>query len=61
VVVDVGMNRLEGKKVTGDVDYESVAPRCSLISPVPGGVGPMTRVMLLDNVVQMAEKAVRSR
>ena len=54
VVVDVGMNRLEGKKVTGDVDYESVAPKCSLITPVPGGVGPMTIAMLLSNTYKAA-------
>ncbi len=52
VVIDVGMNRLEGKKVVGDVDFESVAPKCSLITPVPGGVGPMTIAMLLNNTLQ---------
>lgn len=54
VVVDVGMNRLEGRKVTGDVDFESVAPRCRLITPVPGGVGPMTIAMLLNNTLLAA-------
>ncbi|PKL77801.1 MAG: bifunctional methylenetetrahydrofolate dehydrogenase/methenyltetrahydrofolate cyclohydrolase FolD [Candidatus Melainabacteria bacterium HGW-Melainabacteria-1] len=54
VVVDVGMNRLEGKKVVGDVDYDSVAPKCALITPVPGGVGPMTIAMLLANTYQAA-------
>lgn len=51
VVVDVGMNRLEGRKVVGDVDFEAVAPRCSWITPVPGGVGPMTIAMLLQNTL----------
>lgn len=55
VVVDVGMNRLEGRKVTGDVDFESVAPRCRLITPVPGGVGPMTIAMLLKNTLLAAQ------
>lgn len=58
VVVDVGMNRLEGKKVVGDVDYESVAPKASLITPVPGGVGPMTIAMLLANTYKAAEAVV---
>ena len=55
VVVDVGMNRLEGRKVTGDVDFESVAPKCRLITPVPGGVGPMTIAMLLKNTLLAAQ------
>lgn len=57
VVVDVGMNRLEGKRVTGDVDYDSVAPKASLITPVPGGVGPMTIAMLMSNTFQAAKAA----
>lgn len=48
VVVDVGINRIDGK-IYGDVDYESVKDKCSLITPVPGGVGPMTVTMLLQN------------
>jgi methylenetetrahydrofolate dehydrogenase (NADP+)/methenyltetrahydrofolate cyclohydrolase len=59
VVIDVGMNRLEGKKVVGDVDFESVAPKCSLITPVPGGVGPMTIATLIDQTVQAAEKSAQ--
>lgn len=55
VVVDVGMNRLAGRKVTGDVDFESVAPKCRLITPVPGGVGPMTIAMLLNNTLLAAQ------
>jgi methylenetetrahydrofolate dehydrogenase (NADP+)/methenyltetrahydrofolate cyclohydrolase len=51
VVIDVGMNRGEGKKVYGDVDYEAVLPLASYITPVPGGVGPMTRAMLMINTL----------
>ncbi|MBO4535165.1 MAG: bifunctional methylenetetrahydrofolate dehydrogenase/methenyltetrahydrofolate cyclohydrolase FolD [Clostridia bacterium] len=50
VVIDVGINRVDGKLV-GDVDFESVAPHCSYITPVPGGVGPMTVTMLLANTL----------
>jgi methylenetetrahydrofolate dehydrogenase (NADP+)/methenyltetrahydrofolate cyclohydrolase len=56
VVIDVGIHRLEGKKLCGDVDYEDVAPHCSAITPVPGGVGPMTIAMLMNNCVASAEK-----
>jgi len=49
VVIDVGMNRVEGR-LMGDVDFESVYDRASYITPVPGGVGPMTRAMLLENL-----------
>lgn len=58
VVIDVGMNRLpaeQGGKLCGDVDFESTAQVASLITPVPGGVGPMTITMLLANTVQSAE------
>lgn len=57
VVIDVGMNRLEGRKVVGDVDFDAVAPKSSLITPVPGGVGPMTIAMLLNNTLQAARSA----
>lgn len=53
-VVDVGINR-DGKKITGDVDFERVSRKASFISPVPGGVGPMTVAILLENVVRLAE------
>ena len=49
VVIDVGINRIDGK-LYGDVDYENVKNKVSLITPVPGGVGPMTVAMLLCNV-----------
>lgn len=51
VVIDVGMHRDENNKLCGDVDYEDVAPKCSAITPVPGGVGPMTIAMLMYNCV----------
>ncbi len=57
VVIDVGINRLEGKLV-GDVDFESVRQIASAITPVPGGVGPMTRAMLLQNTLTAARLAV---
>ena len=55
VVIDVGINILEDVTICGDVDYENVAPKASLITPVPGGVGPMTIAMLLTNVVKAAK------
>lgn len=54
VVVDVGINRDENNKLCGDVDFEDVEPVCSAITPVPGGVGPMTIAMLLHNCVASA-------
>jgi len=55
VVIDVGMNRDENGKLCGDVDFDSVAPKVSAITPVPGGVGPMTRAMLLQNTITAAK------
>ncbi|MDR1389490.1 MAG: bifunctional 5,10-methylene-tetrahydrofolate dehydrogenase/5,10-methylene-tetrahydrofolate cyclohydrolase [Treponema sp.] len=55
-VIDVGVNRVE-KRLRGDVDFDAVAAKASYITPVPGGVGPMTIAMLLCNVVQAAEHA----
>lgn len=54
VVIDVGIHRNENKKLCGDVDYDDVAPVCSAITPVPGGVGPMTIAMLMNNCVESA-------
>lgn len=54
VVVDVGIHRTEEGSLTGDVDFEAVEPKASAITPVPGGVGPMTRAMLLYNTVEAA-------
>lgn len=56
VVIDVGMNRPEGGKLCGDVYFESVAPKCSFITPVPGGVGPMTIAMLMANTLTAAKR-----
>ncbi len=56
VVVDVGTNRLPDGKVVGDVDFEPVSRKAAWISPVPGGVGPMTIAMLLDNTVESAKR-----
>lgn len=55
VVVDVGIHRNEENKLCGDVDFEKVAPHTSAITPVPGGVGPMTIAMLMNNCVQSVE------
>jgi methylenetetrahydrofolate dehydrogenase (NADP+) / methenyltetrahydrofolate cyclohydrolase len=57
VVIDVGINRLpdsEGGGLVGDIDFESVKEVASYITPVPGGVGPMTITMLLDNTLRAA-------
>ncbi len=54
-VIDVGIHRMENGKLCGDVDYEDVAPVCSAITPVPGGVGPMTIAMLMNNCVESVE------
>lgn len=55
VVVDVGINRLETGKLVGDVDFDTVEPKASYITPVPGGVGPMTITMLLFNTLKAAK------
>ena len=55
VVIDVAMNRDENGKLCGDVDFDAVAPKCSYITPVPGGVGPMTRAMLMENILTAAK------
>lgn len=56
VVIDVGINRLPDNSITGDVDFEAVRKKASHITPVPGGVGPMTVTMLLENTIQAAER-----
>jgi methylenetetrahydrofolate dehydrogenase (NADP+)/methenyltetrahydrofolate cyclohydrolase len=66
VVIDVGTTRVKsdqtksGFRLKGDVDFENVAPKCSYITPVPGGVGPMTRVSLLLNTLKAAKKEIYS-
>ena len=55
IVIDIGINRLSDGKIVGDVDFDKVAPKCSYITPVPGGVGPMTIAMLLVNTIKSAK------
>ena len=65
VVIDVGVNRVEdstkkrGYRLVGDVDFEAIVPKASLITPVPGGVGPMTITMLLYNTVESAKRTAK--
>lgn len=59
IVIDVGMNRDENNKLCGDVDFASVSQKASFITPVPGGVGPMTITMLMENTIQSAENKLR--
>lgn len=56
IVIDIGINRLEDGSLAGDVDFENVSPKCSHITPVPGGVGPMTIAMLLENTLRSAKQ-----
>ncbi len=56
IVIDVGMNRDENGKLCGDVDFDNIKDKCSYITPVPGGVGPMTITMLMYNTLQSAER-----
>ena len=58
-VIDVGINRMENGKITGDVDFEEVSKKTSYITPVPGGVGPMTIAMLMNNIVKAAKNQNR--
>ena len=64
VVIDVGTTRVpdtskkSGFKLTGDVKFDEVAPKCSFITPVPGGVGPMTIVSLMKNTLLAGKKAI---
>lgn len=59
VVIDVGMNRDENGKLCGDVDFADVSQKASFLTPVPGGVGPMTIAMLMENTVQSAENGLQ--
>ncbi|BAF71624.1 bifunctional methylenetetrahydrofolate dehydrogenase/methenyltetrahydrofolate cyclohydrolase FolD [Sulfurovum sp. NBC37-1] len=56
IVIDIGINRIEDGSLVGDVDFKNVAPKCSYITPVPGGVGPMTIAMLLSNTLKSAKQ-----
>ncbi|EHA2290495.1 TPA: bifunctional methylenetetrahydrofolate dehydrogenase/methenyltetrahydrofolate cyclohydrolase FolD [Campylobacter coli] len=60
IIIDVGINRLENGKIVGDVDFEEVSKKASVITPVPGGVGPMTIAMLLENTVKSAKNSLKS-
>ena len=55
VVIDVGINRVD-RKLVGDVDFDSVAPKASYLTPVPGGVGPMTIALLMQNTYESAAR-----
>jgi len=55
IVIDIGINRIEDGSLVGDVDFANVSPKCSFITPVPGGVGPMTIAMLLNNTLKAAK------
>jgi methylenetetrahydrofolate dehydrogenase (NADP+)/methenyltetrahydrofolate cyclohydrolase len=57
-VIDVGINRLPDGKLVGDVDYEAVSKKAGWITPVPGGVGPMTIAMLLQNTLESAKRTL---
>ncbi|MGH2268074.1 bifunctional methylenetetrahydrofolate dehydrogenase/methenyltetrahydrofolate cyclohydrolase FolD [Campylobacter taeniopygiae] len=59
IIVDVGINRLDDGRIVGDVDFENVSKKASFITPVPGGVGPMTIAMLLENTVRSAKNRLK--
>ena len=61
VIIDVGINRGEDGKLTGDVDFENVERKASYITPVPGGVGPMTIAMLMNNVIKAAKEQSKEK
>jgi methylenetetrahydrofolate dehydrogenase (NADP+)/methenyltetrahydrofolate cyclohydrolase len=60
IIIDIGINRLDDGRLVGDVDYENVSSKCSYITPVPGGVGPMTIAMLLKNTIKAAKLRQKS-
>ena len=61
IIIDIGINRADNGKLVGDVDFENVAPKTSYITPVPGGVGPMTIAMLLKNTLRAAQAHAKER
>lgn len=61
VIIDIGINRGEDGKLTGDVDFENVEKKASYITPVPGGVGPMTIAMLMNNVIKAAKEQSKEK
>jgi methylenetetrahydrofolate dehydrogenase (NADP+)/methenyltetrahydrofolate cyclohydrolase len=58
IIIDIGINRLKDGKLAGDVDFDKVKLKTSFITPVPGGVGPMTIAMLLENTVKAAQNRI---
>jgi len=58
IVIDIGINRMADGSLVGDVDFKAVSPKCSYITPVPGGVGPMTIAMLLSNTLKAAKARI---
>ena len=60
-VIDVGVNRLETGKLAGDVDFDSVEKIAHAVTPVPGGIGPMTIAMLMKNTLAAAERSTQAR
>ena len=61
IIIDIGINRADNGKLVGDVDFQNVADKCSYITPVPGGVGPMTIAMLLKNTLKAAQIHAKER
>ncbi len=61
IIIDIGINKLENGKLVGDVDYENISKKASYITPVPGGVGPMTIAMLLENTLKASKKRLNER
>jgi len=61
IIIDIGINRNDEGKLVGDVDYKNVSEKCSYITPVPGGVGPMTIAMLLQNTLKAAQSNAKER
>ncbi|MDD2652321.1 MAG: bifunctional methylenetetrahydrofolate dehydrogenase/methenyltetrahydrofolate cyclohydrolase FolD [Sulfurimonas sp.] len=61
IIVDIGINRTDDGRLVGDVDFEKVCEKCSYITPVPGGVGPMTIAMLLSNTLKAAKAHAKAR
>ena len=59
IVIDIGINRIADGSLVGDVDFKNVSPKCSYITPVPGGVGPMTIAMLLSNTLKSAKQRAK--
>jgi methylenetetrahydrofolate dehydrogenase (NADP+)/methenyltetrahydrofolate cyclohydrolase len=60
IVIDIGINKLDNGKIVGDVDFEQVSKKSSYITPVPGGVGPMTIAMLLQNTIKAAKQRIQN-